>query len=209
MLPFLWNKRSTIRETRALSIDGAAGIEGYLYIVLGGEEYDSAAEMLQGSFILRLSTGLASGGLLVTLLGGLVLFNLLTRRLRFLAVAMDRFRRSRYTELPDRATWAPRENGDEIDQLGLSFEQMSKRIGDQMRELEEKDELRRTLVANVSHDLQDSPRNAPWISRNHAFERRFAQSRRAEALPRDRGPSQRAIGKPHLGALRAFKIGIT
>ena len=156
--PIPLERGASIRETSASSIggaiDGAAGIEGYLYIVLGGEEYDSAAEMLQGSFILRLSTGLAAGGLLVTLLGGLVLFNLLTSRLRFLARAMDRFRRSRYTELPDRSTWTPRENGDEIDQLGLTFEQMSARIGDQMRELEAKDELRRTLVANVSHDLR-------------------------------------------------------
>jgi len=29
--------------------------EGYLYIVLAGEEYDSVVEMLQGSYILRLS----------------------------------------------------------------------------------------------------------------------------------------------------------
>jgi signal transduction histidine kinase len=147
----------SIRETSAASsrsVDGVPEIEGYLYIVLGGEEYDSAAEMFSGSFILKLSTGMASAGLVVTLLAGLMLFGLLTRRLRVLAGDMDRFRRSRYTERPDRSQWIPRDKGDEIDQLGSSFEQMSERIGEQMSELEEKDELRRTLVANVSHDLR-------------------------------------------------------
>lgn len=144
----------TSAAPRDAPVDTGQNLEGFLYIVLGGQEYDSAAEMLQASFILRLSTGLAAGGLLATLFGGLVLFNLLTRRLRVLAGSMDRFRHSQYTELPARSTWKPLENGDEIDQLALSFDQMAERIGEQMGALEEKDQVRRTLVANVSHDLR-------------------------------------------------------
>lgn len=127
---------------------------GFLYIVLASEEYDSAADMLRQSYILRLSTGIAAGGLLFALVGGLVGFSLLTRRLRALSASMDDFRR-RHLGGDDRAgAGEARKVGDEIDQLAASFAQMAQRIGEQMRELEEKDTLRRQLVANVSHDLR-------------------------------------------------------
>jgi signal transduction histidine kinase len=147
---------ATIRETASRPAGPSAGDspQGYLYIVLGGQEYDSAAEMLQGSYILRLSTGLAVGGLAGALLGGLFLFNVLTRRIHLLAESMDRFRQAQYAAPPDLSSWAKSESGDEIDKLAISFEQMAERISEQMRQLEEKDQLRRALVANVSHDLR-------------------------------------------------------
>jgi signal transduction histidine kinase len=110
--------------------------------------------MLRGSYIFRLSTGLVVGGLAGALLGGLVLFNIITRRVQRLAVSMDRFRGGDYTEPPDLSAWGKKSQGDEIDQLAVSFEQLAERISDQMQELEAKDQLRRILVANVSHDLR-------------------------------------------------------
>jgi signal transduction histidine kinase len=141
-----------IRETAAL--DTAPQLEGYLYIVLGGQEYDSAAAMLRGSYIFRLSTGLVIGGLAGALLGGLFLFNVITRRVQRLAASMDRFKSGDYVEPPDLSEWRDKSEGDEIDQLAASFEQLAERISEQMQELEAKDQLRRVLVANVSHDLR-------------------------------------------------------
>jgi len=116
--------------------------------------YDSVAEMLRRSYILRLSTGLAAGGLLFALAGGLVGFSLLTRRLRALAASMDEFRRRHFTADDRSRPERRRPDGDEIDQLAGSFEQMARRIDEQMKAPEEKDALRRELVANVSHDLR-------------------------------------------------------
>jgi signal transduction histidine kinase len=48
----------------------------------------------------------------------------------------------------------PRGGGDEIDTLTDTFESMSDRITQQVRTLKQTDELRRELVANVSHDLR-------------------------------------------------------
>ncbi len=151
-IPIPGESRSSIRETATQQT--TPKVEGYLYIVLGGQEYDSAAAMLQGSYILRLGTGLAVGGLAGALLGGLYLFNIITRRVRRLADSMDRFRGGDYAEPPDLSTWGSRNDGDEIEQLAVSFEQLAERISEQMQELEAKDQLRRVLVANVSHDLR-------------------------------------------------------
>ena len=127
---------------------------GYLYIVLGGEQYDSAVAMLQGSYIVRLSVWTALAGLLFALLAGLLLFNLLTRRVRRLASTMETFAKSDFSmqvslAVEDKATPA-----DEIDRLQTTFNGMVQRILHQVSSLKQTDALRRELVANVSHDLR-------------------------------------------------------
>jgi signal transduction histidine kinase len=132
----------------------SSSVEGYLYVVLASQAYDSAADLLADSYILRLSLGIAAGGLVFALVGGLVGFGFLTRRLRALSSSMDAFRERHRRGGPDAGADASRRKGDEIDALAASFEEMAGRIDEQMRELEEKDALRRELVANVSHDLR-------------------------------------------------------
>ncbi|MEO8674815.1 MAG: ATP-binding protein [Casimicrobiaceae bacterium] len=75
-----------------------------------------------------------------------------TRRLRALAVAVDRFRDSGFTQ-PIRLASA-NSNGDDIDRLGANVQEMSERIAEQLRLLGQTDERRRELLANVSHDLR-------------------------------------------------------
>ena len=134
-------------------MDGAE-LQGYLYIVLGGEAYDSVVAMFQTSYILRLSTGIAILSLLLALVAGLLAFKFLTQRLRRLAAEMDAFRRSEF-RTPARLPFAPRRAPrDEIDQLGQTFQQMSERITEQFQQLQRADSSRRDLVANVSHDLR-------------------------------------------------------
>jgi len=126
--------------------------EGYLYVVLASEAYDSVVQRLQGSHILRLSVLVTSLALVLAAVAGVVLFSHLTRRLRTLADVMDTFRRSDFST-PVRLE-KRRGNGDEIDTLTDTFESMSDRIIQQVRTLKQTDELRRELVANVSHDLR-------------------------------------------------------
>jgi two-component system OmpR family sensor kinase len=126
-------------------------LQGYIYVILASEEYDSAAQMVLGSYILRLSTGLAAFALVSVLVVALVSFRLLTRRLNRLAHDMDRFRGE--TSGTGAAPSHPAE-GDEIDLLVDSFNRMSGVINQQVERLERTDSLRRELVANVSHDLR-------------------------------------------------------
>jgi signal transduction histidine kinase len=126
-------------------------LQGYIYVILASEEYDSAAQMVFGSYVLRLSTGLGVFALLFVVVVALVSFRLLTRRLRRLSEDMDRFRRGKGR--PEVLAEAPPE-GDEIDRLAVSFVRMSRVIDEQVEKLERTDALRRELVANVSHDLR-------------------------------------------------------
>jgi signal transduction histidine kinase len=126
--------------------------EGYLYVVLAGEAYESVVQLLRGSHILRLSVFATVLALALAGAAGIVLFAHLTRRLRSLAEAMDHFRSSDF-QTPVRLD-KPAASGDEIDLLSETFETMSDRIIQQVRTLKQTDELRRELVANVSHDLR-------------------------------------------------------
>jgi len=129
-------------------------VEGYLYIILGGEEFDTAAQMLRGSYILKLTIWAAAGGLLFALLAALLLFNRMTRPLRQLTVAMEGFRQSGFSQppgLPDRQRAAP---GNEIDMLAMIFREMAERIVLLIKELKAADAHRREFLANITHDLR-------------------------------------------------------
>lgn len=126
--------------------------EGYLYVVLASQAHDSVVQRLRGSHILRLTLFTIAAALLAAAVAGVVLFSHLTRRLRTLADVMNDFRRGDLSEpvrIDERNVY-----GDEIDALANTFVVMSDRIIQQIKTLKQTDELRRELVANVSHDLR-------------------------------------------------------
>lgn len=126
----------------------------YLYVVLGGEDYDNVKALLQDSYFLQVSVIAVVASVVFGLLLGLFMFNLLTRRLFRLAHLIEAFRDSGFREHhPYHATSRPALQ-DEIDTLGTTYNIMAERIIEQMQTLEAKDSLRRNLIANVSHDLR-------------------------------------------------------
>jgi len=128
-------------------------LQGYLYIVLGGEAYDSVVDILKSSYMLQLWTGAIGISLLIVSLAGLLSFRVITRRLQQLADGMEEFKQNDFKQsvkLPERFDGRP---GDEIDRLGATFREMSERIIRQVKQLEHNDASRRELIANVSHDL--------------------------------------------------------
>jgi len=129
-------------------------LEGYLYVILGGEEYDSVVDKLKGSYIIQLSTWMALVGLLFTFISGLILFALLTGRLKKLVTAVDAFRSDGGVADLNIPVRENSETSDEIDRLSQTFKKMAGRIEAQMAALDASDKMRRELVANVSHDLR-------------------------------------------------------
>ena len=129
-------------------------LQGYLYIILAGEIFDSIAQKLKGSYIMQLSAWWIIASLLFALITGLILFAYLTRRLKRLAIVMDSFDMTQTTSLLQSVHRQDRQHGDEIDRLAFTFKQLVDRIQIQMENLKQADKLRRELVANVSHDLR-------------------------------------------------------
>lgn len=139
-----------------------ASPEGYVYVILGGERYNSVSGLLERSYILQSGIWTLVVVLIFVSVVGLLLFRLLTRRLRHLTSAMETLRDRGYSdaaqaELSSRlftpwpGTTAPI---DEIDRLGTVYLQMSDRIRKQIQELAQADTYRREMVSNVSHDLR-------------------------------------------------------
>jgi len=129
-------------------------LQGYLYIILGGEHFDSIVQKLKGSYILRLSAWWLTASLLFVLAAGLLLFAYLTRRLRRLATVMASLDIEQTAGQLQSITAMDRPPGDEIDRLTVTFKQLIDRIQTQMEKLKKADSLRRELVTNVSHDLR-------------------------------------------------------
>ncbi len=131
---------------------------GYLYVILEGEAFDSATEMVRGSYILSFATTGLGLGLLLALATGLTAFAFLTRRLRILTRVMRGYGEPDKQGNSETASSArypePARPRDEIDQLGLTFNQMAERIDQQLEALKQTDAKRREMIANVSHDLR-------------------------------------------------------
>ena len=108
--------------------------------------------MLSNEQLHKLIIELVEGTIIFTLAMGLIVFFLLTRRLRELANAIDAFRNSSFSTPVKLKASNP--DGDEIDRLGFVFEQMAQRMIEQLQSIQTVDLQRRELLANISHDLR-------------------------------------------------------
>jgi len=136
----------------AAVVPGDDGVQGYLYVVLGGELYEHVAAMIGNSYIVDSALAVVLVALVAALVGGLLAFAWLTRRLRLLCDIMRRYA----SDKPEgsRAVRYPGKSDDEIGMLGQQFNAMADRITAQLQELRRMDNVRREMVANISHDLR-------------------------------------------------------
>jgi len=122
--------------------------QGYVYVILRGQRYDTSLRAIRDSYYLR--AGLVALLLAVgsTLLVGLSLFFLITRRLRALAETVRAFERG---ELGRRVEVHGR---DELGALSHSFNDMAATIAANVEQLRLAERMREELVTNISHDLR-------------------------------------------------------
>ncbi len=126
-------------------------LQGYLYIILGGEEYAGVAGMLKDSYILRIMIWGVGISIVIAFLVGLMVFSLMTRRLRRLTRQMNT---SVENNVFEPIVINKTKIGDEVDQLSRQFNCLIEKINRQIEELRDVDKVRRDLIANVSHDLR-------------------------------------------------------
>lgn len=128
---------------------GPDGIRGYVYIVLLNGMYRDMVAAAWRDHLLRSGLWLGALTLLAALAAGGVAYIGITRRLRGAIREVDA-----YANDHPGALGAIRDAGDEIDRLARALGAMRQRLDAQMEELRRQDELRRELVANISHDLR-------------------------------------------------------
>jgi len=115
-------------------------IDGFLYVILGGEQFDSAGEMIQGSYILRTTTMSLAVAFLSTGIVGLIIFAYLTRRFHAMTGTVRNFERGDFNMR------IPVHSRDEVGQLASAFNQMADTIVANMEELKHTDQLRRDIL---------------------------------------------------------------
>ena len=131
--------------TSLLSQDGS--LHCYLYITLGSEQKADAASIRHSYILLVLGRALLVA-LAVTLIIGFLCVLWLTKDLKKVSTAVRQMERGDYTARVEA------NSSDEVNELAVAFNTMASKIHSAMTQLKQNDELRRELIANISHDLR-------------------------------------------------------
>lgn len=123
-------------------------LTGYLYIVLASQEYVSTAQMVLSSYILGLSIRSIIIILVISAFVGLFFIWFITKKLNVIVIGIREFQSGNFN------TRIPVKSKDELDNIGLVFNEMADTISKNIHELKETDEFRKELISNVSHDLR-------------------------------------------------------
>ncbi|MCX2742338.1 HAMP domain-containing sensor histidine kinase [Mangrovivirga sp. M17] len=124
------------------------GHQGYIYIILEGHEQEAVYTSLFTSYFTRMSIGATIITMIFTLLIGFAALYYLTRNIRDITSTVKRFSEGDYNIRIQNA-----ENSD-LSVLATNFNAMADTIVRHMEEIKSVDNLRRELIANVSHDLR-------------------------------------------------------
>jgi two-component system, OmpR family, sensor kinase len=147
------------KDLDAKKIFSAAYVEptnpsmGFLYVILGGSEYDSVAQRVESGMLLRSVLTTVALGLIVALTAAFFVLSTQTRKLRRLASAIDIFRNSDFRN-PLQVPVSGGRNGDELDRLSFAYNDMITHIRTQMEQIADTNATRRELIASISHDLR-------------------------------------------------------
>ncbi|WP_299075385.1 HAMP domain-containing sensor histidine kinase [uncultured Paraglaciecola sp.] len=131
-------------------------LQGYLYVIIGGEAYDSILAELQNSQNLQEFALFIVAGLVILLVALLGLFRFITAPLRRLSNDMQTiksadFHRGNTTQ--NTSKW-DKNSSNEVHILGHTFTEMLSHIDNQFEQLQQIDSKRRILLADLSHDLR-------------------------------------------------------
>lgn len=122
--------------------------EGYIYIILGGDKYESVTSGLMDSYKLRIALASVAFTVLAALLIGLVAFLFITRDLNKIISHVKEFQKG---------DWHKRihlNSGGDLGLLASTFNSMADTIAENIENIKAMEQSRLELIANVSHDLR-------------------------------------------------------
>lgn len=146
------NTRSKIFS--AAPVFNGTTLQGYLYVIVAGERYESAFSSQASSRQLELSMIALIGALLFLFIVMLGLFAYFTKPLRILHNDINQLKRVGFDKSKVKLTHWKEHSSNEVHQLGAVFEQMVDQINVQISQLQQNDAQRRELLADISHDLR-------------------------------------------------------
>ncbi|KPH62931.1 sensor histidine kinase [Pseudoalteromonas porphyrae] len=128
-------------------------LQGYLYVIIGGEAYDTTLNNIKANDSLWLAVLWLAAALLFLFVAMLVLFRFFTAPIKKLAAGVSLIEAANYS-LTDSKLSAYSNKNNEVDNLGRGIQAMLTRIDEQFKALEQSDKQRRELLTHLSHDLR-------------------------------------------------------
>ncbi len=131
-------------------------LQGYVYVIIGGEIHDSIWATLNQNQKMKevVAIGVTSVAFFLIML--LLLFKWFTAPVKKLTCEMDRLRDNGFNKGPqawEEHDW-DRNSRNEVERMGVIFHDMLGQIHSQFETLKNLDDHRRTLLADLSHDLR-------------------------------------------------------
>ncbi|WP_422350298.1 sensor histidine kinase [Flagellimonas sp.] len=153
------------------------GHEGYIYIILAGEDFLATRSDLFNSYFMRLGLGGSVLTLIFATLLGILAIWYLTRSLRKIIYAAKRFQQG---DLEYRI-----ENAEKTDlsNVATTYNNMADTILSDIEKIKSVEQLRQELIANISHDLR-TPLSIiqGYIETLHMKDSELSSEERAEYL---------------------------
>ncbi|SHI31064.1 Signal transduction histidine kinase [Mesonia phycicola] len=121
---------------------------GYIYTIVGGNDYDTLIKKHEASYIRKLSVRTILYALFAALLVALLFIYIITRNFNKIISAFKSFKEGNHDA---------RVTGVEHGEMGLlanTYNDMASTIQNNIEELQSVDKLRKELIANISHDLR-------------------------------------------------------
>ncbi len=122
--------------------------KGYIYVILGGEEYENASQLVFGSYILRLGIRSMIIALVTAAVIGFIAIGFITRNIRRINLAITEFQSGNLD-----ARIKLKGKG-ELSEFANAYNSMADTIVADIEKIKSIDSQRRDLIANVSHDLR-------------------------------------------------------
>lgn len=180
-----------------VQVNGITG--GYVYVILQGESHLAASQADWANPSLVAALYALAAIALIGVVVGWITFGWITRPLRQLTASVQKMSIGDTPHTLTASSPSTPAHHNELVQLRQAFESMQERIQAQWQELRQQDQVRRELVANVSHDLR-TPLTAMHgyletikikadqidaATRNHYLDLALAQSMKVGKLARE------------------------
>jgi len=138
----------------AAPVFNGSTLQGYLYVIVAGERYESAHDEKLGLKQAEFSLILAGSAILFLFVVMLGIFSYFTRPLRHLITNINDLKAENFDKNKVKLHPWMQGSTNEVHQLGSVFKEMVDQINDQIEQLKETDIHRRELLADISHDLR-------------------------------------------------------
>ncbi|MEG3767182.1 HAMP domain-containing sensor histidine kinase [Alteromonas sp. 14N.309.X.WAT.G.H12] len=127
-------------------------IQGYLYVIIGGQKRDSATALLTGSKVIKDSAFILGMAILFGIIAMLLVVIIITKPLKKLSQRTLEYVKNDFANLDTTSnSWL---KSKEIQDLELSFISSAQHINKQLNQIKNTEQLRRELLSHISHDFK-------------------------------------------------------